>query len=351
MVDQTKDRNQLDSSPLPPGQQLVAAGKWPIIGERTPAELPQESVLSISGLIERPQCLSLDELQQLPQSNPVIDIHCVTRWSKLGVSFSGVLLSELVRIACPQSDARFVSFVSHSQRRHSSSLPLEVALSQQALIAWAVDGNPLSIDHGGPLRNIVPGRYFYKSVKWLAEIEFLAEDRLGFWEAESGYHNTADPWLEQRYIAAQLDRREVVSLMESRDFSGRDLLSLSAADRDLAGLNANSSLLRNADFSRSNLRAANFTGANLSNANFQQADLQGACFAGADLEGANLAGANLRAVNFSGASLIGSSFFDPQRPSESAAQFDQQTTLGEAEMAPLFPLQFDFVRDQLRSLE
>ena len=151
---------------------------------------------------------------------------------------------------------------------------LDTAIAQQTLIAIDVDGQPLPPDHGGPIRNLVPGRYFYKSVKWLEEIELLEQDRLGFWEAESGYHNLADPWQEQRYLAPTIDRREAAKLIDSKNFSQRDLRGIDASSRQLPGLMAAGAALRNADFSFSDLQGADFSEANLSNAHFRRTDLR-----------------------------------------------------------------------------
>ena len=122
--------------------------------------------------------------------------------------------------------------------------------------------------HGGPIRNIVPRKYFYKSVKWLEKIELLSEDRLGYWEADTGYHNLADPWKEQRYMASTIDRRTAAKLIESKDFSNRDLRSIDASNRNLDGLNASGASLRDASFEQCSLVGADFSNANLSNANF-----------------------------------------------------------------------------------
>src|SRR5207237_2164781 len=133
----------------------------------------------------------------------------VTRWSKPAVPFVGISLADLLSVCKPQSAARFVRFVSYSGRSHDTSLPLADALALETLVAWEADGRPLAADHGGAVRVVVPGRYFYKSLKWLRAIELLEHDRLGFWEREAGYHNEADPWREQRYIAPSLSRLDV----------------------------------------------------------------------------------------------------------------------------------------------
>jgi DMSO/TMAO reductase YedYZ molybdopterin-dependent catalytic subunit len=345
--------NSESQSKLPPGQQLVAAGKWPIIGEREPASLSNFGngwTLTIGGSVEEPTSFSLDDLQRTPMTHQIIDIHCVTRWSKLGVMFSGIPLKQMLKMVRPTEEAKFISFVSHSARGHSSSLLLETALQQDTLIGLNADGHPLGFDHGGPVRNIVPGRYFYKSVKWLTRIELLPVDRLGFWEAESGYHNEADPWREQRYLTSTLDRRETAALIASNDFSGRNLLGILASNRTMHNLNAKGALLRNATFERSDLQGADFRGANLSNANLQFADLRNCNFQGADLEGANFTGADLRGANLLDCSLIGSSFFDPEAGWESGAKFDAATKITETIIVPLFPQQFEYLQRTCREL-
>ncbi len=278
--------HQAEDPALPPGQQPVGPGKWPIVGEREPAQSDLPFELEIRGLVANPIKYSLEGLTAFPQTHRRIDIHCVTRWSKLGMEFSGILLADLLDVALVDAAAKFVSFVSRSARDHSTSMPLKDALSLETLIALSCDGQPLPEDHGGPIRNIVPGRYFYKSVKWLERIELMAEDRLGFWESESGYHNNADPWNEQRDLAPSIDRRIAIKLIESRNFSGRDLRSIDASNRDLAGLIARNATLRNANFHDALLAGSDFSGANLSNAHFENADLKNANFTGADLEGA-----------------------------------------------------------------
>ena len=297
-------------SKIPPGQQVVALNKWPVIGEREPPAGENANwTLSLDGRVGKPVCFSLEQLEAMPQTEMVIDIHCVTRWSKLDVPMSGILLKDLLQHVELESDANFVSFVSRSARSHSTSLPLEVALDHDCLIALCAQGQPIELGHGGPIRNIVPRKYFYKSVKWLEKIEFLAEDRLGYWEADAGYHNLADPWKEQRYMASTIDRRTASKLIESKDFSNRDLRSIDASNRNLDGLNAAGASLRDASFERCSLIGADFTNANLSNASFVDADLSNAKFSQTDVEGADFSGANLTEVDFRGCSLIGASFY------------------------------------------
>lgn len=173
------------------------------------------------GRVARPRSWTVDELRGMPAAERVIDIHCVTRWSMTGTAWRGVPLTSLLAMAEPAPDARFISFVAHSPRRHSTSLLLDDAYRLAPLVAWEWQGAPIPGPHGGPLRVIVPDRYFYKSVKWLIEIELLAEDRLGYWEGAAGYHNEADPWREQRFVAPDITRTEAARILAERDLSGR----------------------------------------------------------------------------------------------------------------------------------
>jgi hypothetical protein len=333
-------------SHLPPGQQVAAPGKWPAIGEFRPGPGGAWQV-SIAGEVERPCQFILDELQAMPQTRQLVDIHCVTRWSKLAVEFAGVPLQALLAEAQPTGAARYVSFIARSQRGHSTSLPLEDAVGLGALIALEADGRPLDEVHGGPIRVIVPGRYFYKSLKWLERIELLAADRLGYWEAVAGYHNTADPWQEQRYMAPGLTRQQMHAALASRNFSARDLRSLDARDHDLTGLQARESLLRDADFRGARLASACFDQANLSNAHLARADLRGASFVSADVEGADFSGADLRGANFSGASFVGVTFFDESSGERLAAVIDRSTLIDPAAIEQLAPPQAAFVNEML----
>jgi hypothetical protein len=295
--------------------------------------------------------LDLNEFAELPQVSRTMDIHCVTRWTKLDVNFEGVLLDELLGRADVLPEARFVSFVARSARGHSSSMTIADALQLGTLVANRVDGGLLPAEHGGPLRGIVPKRYFYKSVKWLERIELLAENRLGFWEATAGYHDNADPWREERYMAANLDKRRARQLIESRDFMGQDLRSIDCRERDLTGLQAKGAWLRDANFSGCLLRNSDFSEANLSNANFFGADLRGAKFVNADLEGAELASADLRGADFSGCSWFGTSFcrIDQRGAFCDGAVLDRTTRFDDASLPQLTEGQFRFMEQVLRS--
>ncbi len=334
------------SQPLPPGQQMVAHGKWPPVGERAPARVEGVWTVAVEGCVERPCRFTLDELKAMPRTEHVVDIHCVTRWTKPAVPFSGVPLATLLERARPRPAARFVSFLAPSTRAPRPALPLDEALALETLVALEAEGAPLSELHGGPVRTVVPRRYFYKSLKWLARIELLETDRLGYWESVAGYHNRADPWREERYMAPRLSKAEMQAALAGRDFSGRDLRSLDARGHELCGLLAVDALLRDADFRGCRLDRACFDGANLSNAHFEGASLIAASFLASDLEGANFVGADLRAADFSRASLFGCTFVaeppmsDGQTP---AAVLDRATRIDRAALDQLTPIQAAFV--------
>jgi DMSO/TMAO reductase YedYZ molybdopterin-dependent catalytic subunit len=319
---------------LPPNQHLAAAGKWPLVGERAPAADRRPWSISIGGVVDRARIYSLDELLARPRVERAIDVHCVTRWSMPEAKFSGIRFVDLLAEVGVGSSARFVSFVARSERNHSTSLPIKAIASHDPLIAFEYEGSPIESAHGGPARMVVPGRYFYKSVKWIERIELLENDRLGYWEAEAGYHNEADPWKETRYVAG-VDRATAAALASTKNLDERNLLSLSVAGLNLAGLSARKALLRNADFTGCILTKANFDRANLSNARFGGADLREANFASADVEGADFSGADLRRCDFRSASLFGATF----RQAEAFARIDRTTLFTSRSIEALAPEQ------------
>ncbi len=332
---------------LPPGQQLVAQDKWPLVGEKSSLATNEPWKVRMHGLVGAPRAFSFSDLLALPQVERAVDIHCVTRWSKFNVRFGGVRLADVLALVQPHPAARFVSFVARSERNHSTSLVLDEALELGTLIALTCEGQALTAEHGGPMRVVTPGRYFYKSLKWLAEIELLAEDRLGYWEATAGYHNHANPWCEERYMAPGLTKQQATAILATRDWSGRDLRSIDARGRELRGLIAQGALLRDADFRGCDLQDASFHEANLSNAHFQQADLRRASFALADCEGADFSGADLRGADFQGASLFGASFCAEAPAGDSSAEgaiLDRATRIDTVAIEQLTPLQQEFLR-------
>jgi len=332
------------SGNLPPGQQLLRPGRWPPVGEKQPTGPFDSWTLQLRGLFTNPRSFSLQQLLSQSLVDESIDIHCVTRWTRLGVEFRGIPLARFLEPHEVDARAAYVSFIARSARNHSSSVPLDVA--RTALIALYAEGKPLESRYGGPVRVIVPNRYFYKSVKWLETIELLEEDRLGYWEKDAGYHNRADPWLEERYLVSGVTKQQANKLIASLDFSDLDLMGIDASGRDLSGLKAIGALLRNARFNKSNLSMSDFTDANLANAHFENAILRGANFQRADLEGANLVGADLRGADLRNASLFGADFISLTNPDHHAL-LDDQTQLSRAQIELLADPQEAFLQDKI----
>ena len=184
-----------DPARLPPGQYLTE--KWPVLHA---GDVPETDLATwdfrVFGEVEEPLRLTYEELTALPASDVTADIHCVTRWSRFDAGFRGVHWRELATLCRPKPSARFV--IAHAEGGFTSNVPLAALEDEQALVAWAADGEPLTPEHGWPVRLVIPSRYFWKSAKWLRGLELSASDKPGFWE-RYGYHNDADPWAEQRY--------------------------------------------------------------------------------------------------------------------------------------------------------
>ncbi len=181
---------------LPPGQYDTGAS-WPVLSaEATPQTPATAWTFTVDGLVESPQTWTWEEMNDLPGSTYAGDIHCVTTWSKLDVTFAGVSVDEFLAAAGPTADARYV--LAHSVTGYTTNVPLADLTGGRAWVVWTYDGRPLPRQHGGPVRLLVPHLYFWKSAKWVNRLELLAEDRPGFWE-QNGYHDRGDPWLEQRY--------------------------------------------------------------------------------------------------------------------------------------------------------
>ncbi len=195
-----KSRTEIEKLPdgqdrLPPGQYLTQ--KWPVLSyERTPKSLPTDWKLKITGKVENPFELTWEEFLALPRTKLVTDIHCVTTWSRYDNDWEGVHIREILQRAKPLSSAKFV--MAHSWTGYTTNLPLSDLDDDDVMIALKHDGENLAPEHGGPIRLLVPKLYFYKSAKWLDGLEFMENDRPGFWE-QRGYHNHADPWQEERY--------------------------------------------------------------------------------------------------------------------------------------------------------
>jgi len=182
---------------LPPGQSRTK--KWPVLDASGPPALDLERwTFHVSGLVQTPISWNWHEFEALPRVKVFSDFHCVTRWSRLGNIWEGPSTRELIRKAGGiKEEARFV-LVHGRDGGWTTNLPLDDFLAGDALVALRHDGEPLGVEHGGPARLIVPRLYAWKSAKWIAGIELLAQDRAGFWE-KNGYHMRGDPWSEQRY--------------------------------------------------------------------------------------------------------------------------------------------------------
>lgn len=181
---------------VPPGQ--VVTHGFPVLhaGAVPYAVTPQNWTLNVHGEVGAPETLTFAGLLGLPQKDVTVDIHCVTSWTKLGTRWRGVPFTALLGRVRPADSARFVVF--ECEQGFTTSLPLDALRDDDVLIAHTYDGQPLPSEHGGPVRMLVPRRYFYKSAKWLRGLNFVPEDEPGFWEVR-GYSNIADPWAETRY--------------------------------------------------------------------------------------------------------------------------------------------------------
>jgi DMSO/TMAO reductase YedYZ molybdopterin-dependent catalytic subunit len=184
-----------DPSRLPPGQYLTK--KWPVLHAGSVPDTDLSTwTLRVFGEVEQELELTWEQFGELPRADTTQDIHCVTRWSRFDARFDGVHWRELARLCRPLPSAHFA--IAHAEHGFTANVPLASLEADDALLATHGDGEPLTRDHGWPLRLVVPGKYFWKSAKWLRGIELGSSDRPGFWE-RYGYHNDADPWEEERY--------------------------------------------------------------------------------------------------------------------------------------------------------
>ncbi|MDP2326574.1 MAG: sulfite oxidase-like oxidoreductase [Dehalococcoidia bacterium] len=180
---------------LPPGQRLTDG--WPVLhyGNIPKIDL-SEWRLHIFGLVEEEKVLTWEEFNALPQTNSLSDIHCVTTWSKFDNHWDGVRFIDLQALVRVKPEAGHVVF--HSYGGYTTNVPLPELQGPENMLVHTHNGEPLTPEHGWPLRGLVPNLYFWKSAKWIRGIEFVAQDRPGFWEMY-GYHMHGDPWTEERY--------------------------------------------------------------------------------------------------------------------------------------------------------
>lgn len=323
-----------DKPRLPPGQGLIRrAENWPVLGETAPREDDAPWVIRVTGAVERPLEIPLTELMARPRREIVTDIHCVTRWSKYDRRFSGYPLMDLIAEARPKPDAAFIRFIARSERAHDTSLTRALCEELQPLITFEAEGEPLEEIHGGPVRMVTPGRYFYKSVKWLEEIELRTENRLGFWEAGPGYHDNADPWKEERFITGNIPPELRERMIERKSLGKRDLLGVDFSGEALGGLDAAGAVIRDCRFIRTGLRSADFRGTMVSGGKFDGADMVDADFREANCNGTSFIGADLRSVDFTGAQVFGAIFV--AEDGSNGAIVDGQTLLSAEQLASL----------------
>jgi DMSO/TMAO reductase YedYZ molybdopterin-dependent catalytic subunit len=179
---------------VPPGQAEV--DDFPVLTYGATPRVPQEQYRVRVWGLAGPRDFSWADLMALPQTELECDIHCVTRWSKLGTRWRGIKVADLV--ADLEIDPGATHALAHCYGGYTTNLPLPDLLEPTSLLAHTYDGQPLERDHGGPLRLLVPHLYLWKSAKWVNGLEFMAHDKAGFWE-RNGYHMYGDPWREERF--------------------------------------------------------------------------------------------------------------------------------------------------------
>jgi DMSO/TMAO reductase YedYZ molybdopterin-dependent catalytic subunit len=188
-------RRRPDSDParVPPGQYVT--DDFPVLSAGPTPHTPlDEWAFTIRGAIDEPVSWTWEQLRALPSETVTVDIHCVTKWSKLGTTWTGVSVDTLLKGV--ETEAEYVT--AFSDGGYTTNLPLADVTGGRAWIAYEYGGQPLESEHGGPARLLVPHLYFWKSAKWVRGLELDVEDKPGFWETY-GYHNYGDPWKEQRY--------------------------------------------------------------------------------------------------------------------------------------------------------
>jgi DMSO/TMAO reductase YedYZ molybdopterin-dependent catalytic subunit len=180
---------------VPPGQYITE--DYPVLSAGPTPRIPLDHwTFTIEGLVQEKVSWNWDEFLKLPARKFVVDISCVTKWTKLDMSWEGVSVDILLEHVKLDPRAQFVTAFSHEG--YTTNLPLEDIVNGKAFIAYKYDGKPLTPEHGGPARMVVPHLYFWKSAKWVAGLRFMEKDKAGFWES-AGYHQHGDPWKEERY--------------------------------------------------------------------------------------------------------------------------------------------------------
>ncbi|GAA1308041.1 sulfite oxidase-like oxidoreductase [Pseudonocardia xinjiangensis] len=189
----SRRRTDVDPARVPPGQYVTSG--FPVLSAGpTPKTPPADWTFTVRGAVDRPRTWTWDEFRNLPSETITVDIHCVTKWSKLDTSWTGVSLETL--LGGTRTQAQHV--LAFSDGGYTTNMPLADISDGRAWLVYAYDGAPLAPEHGGPVRLLVPHLYFWKSAKWVRGLELRNQDEPGFWE-RYGYHNYGDPWREQRY--------------------------------------------------------------------------------------------------------------------------------------------------------
>jgi len=195
MSEPTNDDSAARHDRIPAGQHLTR--RWPVLHVGSPPAFdPATWSFEISGLVEQPLQLTWEAFNALPMIDQTSDMHCVTTWSRLDMTWRGVPMATLLEQTRPRAGAAFV--IAHCDGGYTTNIALDVLREPDVLLAIGADGETLSDEHGFPMRLVIPSRYAWKSAKWLRRLEFVDEDRPGFWEVR-GYHNNADPWTEERF--------------------------------------------------------------------------------------------------------------------------------------------------------
>jgi DMSO/TMAO reductase YedYZ molybdopterin-dependent catalytic subunit len=180
---------------LPPGQREVK--NWPVLDLGAQPDVKAENWrLQVVGLVENPIVWTLNEFMEQPQEEFTSDIHCVTQWSRFDNHWQGVSVRHLLECVAPKAEAQNVIFRAYDG--YTTNVKREVFEDTDVLLAHSWEGKPITREHGGPVRIVIPKWYLWKSPKWITRIEFSADDQPGFWEVR-GYHNEGDPWKEERY--------------------------------------------------------------------------------------------------------------------------------------------------------
>lgn len=180
---------------LPPGQHIV--NNWPVLDLGYKPRIPlDEWTLVIDGLVHDPATWNWQEFQSQPQQRATSDFHCVTSWSQFDMHWEGVSFRQVLSSVNPKPEAKYVLFEAYDE--YLTNLPLSACDDDDVYLVHSWNGKPLSVDHGGPVRMIIPKRYAWKGAKWIKRVTFLATDQKGFWEVR-GYSNTALPWKNDRY--------------------------------------------------------------------------------------------------------------------------------------------------------